>query len=69
MEDEGALFSLDGFDDEDDVDGGKGGVAFPQSDDEETGTDGLTSFHTLTPSHSLALQIVPIETCHQYRQQ
>ena len=38
-----ALFSLDGFDEEvEEVDGGgKGGVAFPQSDDEESGTDGL----------------------------
>ena len=37
-----ALFSLDGFDEEmEEVDGdGKGGVAFPQSDDEESGTDG-----------------------------
>jgi hypothetical protein len=36
-----ALFSLDGFDEEvEEVDGGeKGGVAFPQSDDEESGTD------------------------------
>ena len=36
-----ALFSLDGFDEEEEeVDGGKGGMAFPQSDDEESSTDG-----------------------------
>ena len=39
-----ALFSLDGFEDEEEeVDGGKRGVAFPQSDDEESGTDGQSS--------------------------
>ena len=37
-----SLFSLDGFDEdgEEEVDGEKGGVAFPQSDDEEISTDG-----------------------------
>ena len=57
-----ALFSLDGFDEEvEEVDGGeKGGVAFPQSDDEESGTDGLFSLcclEFLVDTETMTLQL------------
>jgi hypothetical protein len=58
---DGALFTLDGFDDEEEeVDGGKGGVAFPQSDDEESGTDD-SSYRDLSSVQPVVASSAPLE--------